>query len=112
MPSCIKRNPMKIKSEYDRFEGLVRGVLNVPHSEIKAKLDAEKAAKKRKKARTTSASVSRVAADMELRLLNPAKVARDTLFTNPRCVSIAYGIMVLSLEVTHYGTLRCNVSIR
>jgi hypothetical protein len=47
---------MKTKTEYDRFEGLVRGVLNVPHSEIKAKLDAEKQAKKRKKARTSSAS--------------------------------------------------------
>ena len=33
---------MKVKSEYDRFENLARGVLNVPHSEIKAKLDAEK----------------------------------------------------------------------
>jgi hypothetical protein len=54
---------MKPKSEYDRFEGLVRGVLNVPHSEIKVKLDAEKQAKKRKKARASSAF--RVAGDKD-----------------------------------------------
>jgi hypothetical protein len=47
---------MKAKSEYDRFEDLARGVLNVPHSEIKAKLDAEKQSKKRKKSRSSSAS--------------------------------------------------------
>jgi len=33
---------MKGKSAYDRFEDLGRGVLNTPHREIKAKLDAEK----------------------------------------------------------------------
>jgi len=49
------------KNEYDRFEDFARGVLSVPHSEIKAKLDAEKAAKKRKKSKTSSAS--RVADD-------------------------------------------------
>jgi hypothetical protein len=41
----------KTESEYDRFESLVREVLKVPHSEIKAKLDAENRAKKRKKAK-------------------------------------------------------------
>lgn len=41
----------KTKSEYDKFESLVRGVLSVPHSEIKRKLDAEKRAKKRKKSK-------------------------------------------------------------
>jgi hypothetical protein len=40
---------MKTKTEYDRFEDLAKGVLNVPHSEVKAKLDAEKRAKRRKK---------------------------------------------------------------
>jgi hypothetical protein len=54
---------MKTKSEYDRFEGLVSGLLKVPHSEIKTKLDAEKQAKKRKKARISSAS--RVAGDKD-----------------------------------------------
>lgn len=47
---------MKEKTEYDRFEDLARGVLSVPHSEIKAKLDAEKRAKKRKNSKTSSAS--------------------------------------------------------
>lgn len=41
----------KTSEEYDRFENLVKGILKVPHSEIKAKLDAEKAAKKRQKSR-------------------------------------------------------------
>jgi hypothetical protein len=47
---------MKTKNEYQKFTDLVSGILKVPHSEIKAKLDAEKAAKKRKKARISSAS--------------------------------------------------------
>ncbi len=47
---------MKTKTGYDRFEDLARKVLNVPHSEIKAKLDAEKKAKERKKAKKSSAS--------------------------------------------------------
>ena len=47
---------MKKATEYDRFESLTRELLKVPHSEIKSALDAEKAAKKRKKARKSSAS--------------------------------------------------------
>ena len=48
---------MKKKSnDYDRFENLTRRLVGVPHSEIKAKLDAEKAAKKQKKPKTSSAS--------------------------------------------------------
>ncbi len=43
-------------SEYDNFENLARRIISVPHSEVKAKLDAEKAAKKRKKSRKSSAS--------------------------------------------------------
>ena len=39
---------MKKKSEYKSFDSMIRKLLSVPHSEIKAKLDAEKAAKKRK----------------------------------------------------------------
>ena len=37
------------KTEYDRFSDVVDQVLKVPHSEIKAKLDEEKKAKKRKR---------------------------------------------------------------
>ena len=42
-------------SQYKKFDRLLRDLVKVPHSEIKAKLDAEKAAKKRKKARQSSA---------------------------------------------------------
>jgi hypothetical protein len=42
---------MKTKNQYDRFENLVSNLIKVPHSEIKAKLDAEKKAKAQKKAR-------------------------------------------------------------
>jgi hypothetical protein len=37
------------KTEYDRFRNLLCGVLAVPHSEIKAKLDAYERAKKLKR---------------------------------------------------------------
>jgi len=43
-------------TEYDNFENLARRIISVPHSEVKAKLDAEKAAKKRKKPKQSSAS--------------------------------------------------------
>lgn len=46
----------KTTSEYDRFESLTRELLKVPHSEIKAKLDAEKRAKKRRKPKKSAAS--------------------------------------------------------
>ena len=48
---------MKKKSEYDCFSELVQKVIRVPHSELKAKLDAEKKAKGRKKAKKSSAVV-------------------------------------------------------
>jgi hypothetical protein len=40
---------MKKESEYRNFTALADKLLAVPHSEIKAKLDAEKSAKKQKK---------------------------------------------------------------
>jgi hypothetical protein len=36
------------ESEFDRFAGFMKRLVAVPHSEIKAKLDAEKKAKARK----------------------------------------------------------------
>jgi len=36
------------KTEFDRFDNFMRRLVSVPHSEIKAKLDAEKIAKKRR----------------------------------------------------------------
>jgi len=47
---------MRSKTEYQKFAALASKLLSVPHSEIKAKLDAERAAKKRKKSRVSSAS--------------------------------------------------------
>jgi hypothetical protein len=46
----------KNSNEYDNFEHTMRELIKVPHSEIKAKLDAEKAAKKRKNSRRSSSS--------------------------------------------------------
>ena len=38
-------------AEFDNFDRTMRDLMSVPHSEIKAALDAEKAAKKGKKKR-------------------------------------------------------------
>jgi hypothetical protein len=46
----------EIQSEYDKFDQTMRHLVRVPHSEIKAKLDAEKAAKAKKRKPKTSAS--------------------------------------------------------
>ena len=42
---------MREQSEFDNFDRTMRDLMSVPHDEIKAALDAEKAAKKRKKKR-------------------------------------------------------------
>jgi len=60
-------NAMNVKSEsakdvtgdFEKFKDFARQVLSVPHSEIKAQLDAEKAAKRTPKAAACRASVSR-----------------------------------------------------
>jgi hypothetical protein len=49
-------NKVMAKSEFNKFDTMTRELLKVPHSEIKAKLEAEKEAKKRKKAKKSSAS--------------------------------------------------------
>jgi hypothetical protein len=41
-------------SEYSAFNDLASKILSVSHREVKAKLDAEKQAKKRKKAKTSA----------------------------------------------------------
>jgi len=46
----------KNNTEYKTFENLTRQLVAVSHGEVKAKLDAEKKAKERKKARKSSAS--------------------------------------------------------
>jgi len=48
-----RRHPSRNESgEYAAFEGALKKILSVPHSEIKSKLDAEK----RKKTKRSSAS--------------------------------------------------------
>lgn len=46
---------MKRANEYAAFNDLAKKLISVPHSEVKAKLDAEKRAKKRKKPKESSA---------------------------------------------------------
>jgi hypothetical protein len=43
-------------NEYVAFETLLKRVIQVPHSEIKAKLEAEKRTKKEKRPKTSGAS--------------------------------------------------------
>jgi hypothetical protein len=50
---------MTKNKEYAAFRDLTRKLLSVPHSEIKAKLDAEKKAKVQKKAKKNSAQPTR-----------------------------------------------------
>jgi len=54
------RNKLKANvdtnTEYENFDRTMREIMKVPHSEIKAKLDAEKLEKKRKKTKKSSAS--------------------------------------------------------
>ena len=40
---------MKSSDEFQNFDRTMRDLMSVPHSEIKAALDAEKAAKKKKR---------------------------------------------------------------
>lgn len=47
----------KITSEFERFDHTMQRLIKVPHGEIQAKLDAEKLAKKKRKAKKPSASV-------------------------------------------------------
>lgn len=46
---------MKHNAEFERFNNTMRRILKVSHADVKAKLDSERAAKKRK-ARKPSAS--------------------------------------------------------
>lgn len=46
------------KTEFDRFQNLLRAVIAVPHSEIKAKLHAYEKAKQRRKRKKAKSSAS------------------------------------------------------
>lgn len=58
----MKREP-KTRNGYTAFEDVLRRVLRAPHSEIKAKLEAEKKTRKRKRASRASGGSSRENAD-------------------------------------------------
>ena len=47
-------NPIMDSDDFKKFDRTMRTLIRIPHSEIKAKLDAEKAAKKRKPRRTSA----------------------------------------------------------
>jgi hypothetical protein len=56
-PTNHPSNPVKNEpGEFDRFTDFMRRLVAVPHSEIKAKLDAEKLIKEQKRTSKTSAS--------------------------------------------------------
>jgi hypothetical protein len=51
-------------SEFENFDSTMRTLMKVPHSEIKAKLDAERRAKKKRKAKKQpSASEGRASSE-------------------------------------------------
>ena len=52
----VWRKKMKANSEFNNFDRTMRELIKVPHSEIKAKLDAEKRAKEKRKTKRPSAS--------------------------------------------------------
>jgi hypothetical protein len=58
VPNNPETSAKNTEGDFDRFTGFMKRLVAVPHSEIKAKLDAEKKAKKRKK-RTPKVSASR-----------------------------------------------------
>lgn len=47
---------MTTESEFTKFDKTIRRLLAVPHAAIKARIEAEKMAKKRKKSKKSSAS--------------------------------------------------------
>jgi hypothetical protein len=52
-------NPVKnVEGDFGQFTNFMKRLLAVPHSEIKAKLDAEKRAKARKSKRTSASRAS------------------------------------------------------
>ena len=48
-----------VTGDFEKFKDFARQVLSVPHSEIKAKLDRERAAKRTPRVRASRVSVSR-----------------------------------------------------
>jgi hypothetical protein len=57
VPTKPKPSAKNVSGDFDKFTNFARQIMSVPHSEIKAHIDAEKAAKRRLK------SASRVSGD-------------------------------------------------
>ena len=49
MPSHPKPSAKNVTGDFDKFTNFMRRLVSVPHSEIKAKLDAEKRSKQKKR---------------------------------------------------------------
>jgi hypothetical protein len=54
VPNHPKPSAKNTEGDFDRFTGFMKRLVAVPHSEIKAKLDAEKAAKRTPKKKRVS----------------------------------------------------------
>jgi len=55
-PTRPAHSAKNVKGDFGQFTNFMRRLVAVPHSEIKAKLDAEKQAKQRKRASSSRAS--------------------------------------------------------
>jgi hypothetical protein len=54
VPNHPETSAKNTEGDFDRFTGFMKRLVAVPHSEIKAKLDAEKAAKRTPKKKRAS----------------------------------------------------------
>jgi hypothetical protein len=52
-------------NEFDKFDQTMKALMSVPHEEIKAALEAEKAAKKKRKIKKKSSASGRADADKD-----------------------------------------------
>jgi hypothetical protein len=59
---------MKHKSEFEKFDKVMSGLLAVPYSELQSKLEAEKRAKAKKKKRSTSTASVRASSTRKKRV--------------------------------------------
>ena len=66
MPKKPSTSAQDVTGDFDEFKSFMRRLIAVPHSEIKAKLDAEKKKKaKKRKLKASSASLSPAATTTE-----------------------------------------------
>lgn len=52
-------------SEYEKFDQTMRKLISVPHTELKAKLDAEKREKQKRKAKKKPSASGRVSGETD-----------------------------------------------